>query len=605
MPVRKTRIGVFLNGNRAALCYTFLLGVLLLFPMIMSPIFKRVFTDSILINNTTEWLSPLLLLMTGIAVFSALVVWLQKGCLLRLANKIELSGTTAYMWRLFNAPPDLFRQKDSFALLSGAGASVLISRTLTADMIGLFSALISVVFYYYMMIRLDLSMSLIVLALVVVNLLVGKVQSALVKAFSRSPPEQLSLRDLTLRDERIGSQGLRSLETFKATASETHFFQQIMSSKIRIVNARGKDDEAEASGPFGNLPEIFFLNILLLISALRIMNWEFSIGSYLAFQAYAAAFFYPMGRVLAAPELFSRLENRLRGLYRELGSDAGPDTLAETGVEAGANALAESAACPAPIPAVSVSARIEAAAPKKLRGYVEFKDVGFSYPDGPPVLEHFNLSLRPGQRAALVGKSGCGKSTVVKLLQGLYTPGAGEIAIDGMALGHIDRETFVRSVGCANQRLSFFATSIRDNITLWDEDVSDTDVVRAAKVVDLHDFIASLDGAYDYVLQENGRVLSYGQQQRIEIARALLYNPSIVVLDEVNGAIGPALAAAVEQELLDRGCTVVHAAGLLASVADYDEIILLDQGRVAERGTHQELLEKSSWYAALFQEEVA
>ncbi|MDR2785001.1 MAG: ATP-binding cassette domain-containing protein [Treponema sp.] len=589
MAVRKTRIGVFLNGNRTALCYTFILGVLLLFPMIMSPIFKQVFTDSILINNNTGWLLPLLLLMTGVAVFSALVVWLQKGYLLRLANKIGLSGTTAYMWRLFNAPPDLFRQKDSFALLSGAGASALISRTLTSDMISLFSALISVVFYYYMMLRLDISMSLIVLALAVVNLMAGKIQSALVRAFSRSSPEPLSLRDLTLRDERISSRGLRSIETFKATASETHFFQQIMSSKIRIINARGKDDEAEASGPFGNLPEIFFLNILLLISALRIMNREFSVGSYLAFQAYAAAFFYPMGRVLAAPDLFAALENRLRGLYRELETEAVP--------------AGENAAGPAPAPAVSASTPAEAAAPKKLQGYVEFKGVSFSYPDGPPVLEHFSLSLRPGQRAALVGKSGCGKSTVIKLLQGLYTPGAGEITIGGAAPGRIDRETFIASVGCANQKLSFFTASIRDNITLWDEDVSDAEVSRAVKAVDMHDFIASLDGAYDYVLQENGRVLSRGQQQRMEIARALLYSPSIVVLDEVNGAIGPSLAAAVEQEFVDRGCTVVQASRLVSPITGYDEIILLDQGRVAERGTHRELLERSSWYAALFREE--
>jgi ABC-type bacteriocin/lantibiotic exporter with double-glycine peptidase domain len=588
--VQKTRIGVFLRANRAALCYTFLLGVLLLFPMIMSPIFKRVFTDSILIGNITGWLPPLLLLMTGVAIFSAVVVWLQKSCLLRLANKIELSGTTAYMWRLFNAPPDLFRQKDSFTLLSGAGASALISKTLTVDMISLFSALISVVFYYYMMLRLDLSMSLIVLALVVGNLLVGKLQSVLVNAFSRPSPEPYSLRDLTLRDERIGSRGLRSIETFKATASETHFFQQIMSSKIRIVNAKGRDDEAEASRPFSDLPEIFFLNILLLISALRIMNRDFSIGSYLAFQAYAVAFFYPMGRVLAAPELFARLENRLRGLYRELG----------TAVE---NTSAPIVSESAPVPVVSVSTPVQA--PGKLRGYIEFKDVSFSYPGSPPALEHFNLSLRPGQRAALVGRSGCGKSTIIKLLQGLYAPGSGEITIDGMAPDRIGRETFITSIGCANQKLSFFTASIRDNITLWDEEVSDVAVDQVVKAVGLHDFIVSLDGAYDHVLAENGRMLSSGQQQRMEIARTLLYNPSIVVLDEVNGAIDPFTAAAVERDLAARGCTVVQAAGLIAPIAGYDEIILLDRGRVAERGTHQELLERSPWYAGLFREEEA
>jgi ABC-type bacteriocin/lantibiotic exporter with double-glycine peptidase domain len=588
MSIRKTRIGVFLRDNRAALCYTFLLAVLLLFPMIMSPIFKRVFTDSILIGNTTEWLSPLLLLMTGIAVFSALVVWLQKSCLLRLANKIELSGTTAYMWRLFNAPPDLFRQKDSFALLSGAGASSLISKTLTADMISLFTALISVVFYYYMMLRLDISMSLIVLALVIANLLVGKVQSALVNAFSRSPREPYSLRDLTLRDERISSQGLQSIETFKATASEMHLFQQIMSSKIRVVNAKGKDDENVASGPFGDLPEIFFLNILLLISALRIMNREFSIGSYLAFQAYAAAFFYPMSLVLATPELFAKLENRLRGLYRELGTES----------ETGAEPEAENAVPPDSKPSAPVRAT-------KLRGFIEFKDVSFAYPGGPQMLDHFSLSLRPGQRIALVGKSGCGKSTIIKLLQGLYASVAGEVTIDGIPPDRIDRETFIASIGCANQKLSFFTASIRDNITLWDKDVTDVAVDEAVKSVGLRDVIASLDGAYAHVLTENGRILSRGQQQRLEIARALLYNPSIVVLDEVNGAVDPSVMAAVERDLAARGCTVIQSTSLLSPVTGYDEIILLDRGQVADRGTHTDLLARSVWYAEMFREETA
>jgi ABC-type bacteriocin/lantibiotic exporter with double-glycine peptidase domain len=579
LPVQKTRIGVFLRGNRAAIIYTFLLGVLLLFPMTMSPLFKRVFTDYILIGNTTEWLPPLLFLMTGVAIFSALVVWLQKSCLLRLANKIELSGTTAYMWRLFNAPLDLFHQKDSFALLSGAGASSLVSKTLAVDMISLFTALISVIFYYSMMLRMDISMSLVVMGLVLANLLAGKIQSALVKVFSKSAPERYSLRDLTLRDERVSSEGLRSIETFKATASETHFFQQIMSSKIRIINAKGKDDESLASGPFSDLPEIFFLNILLLISALRIMNRDFSIGSYLAFQAYAAAFFYPMSQVLATPELFVKLENRLRGLYRELG--------------------AEAESTPASAPAVPLVVPVPASG--KLRGCIECKDVSFSYSDGSPLLEHFNLSIKHGQRIALAGKSGCGKSTVVKLLQGIYAPLAGEITIDGVPIDHIGRETFVATVGGANQDLSFFTANIRDNITLWDKNVSDVAVERAVKTVGLHDFIASLDGAYDHIL--TGNTLSHSQQQQIEIARALLHYPSLVILDEVNGSIESSLMAAIERDLAARGCTVVQATSLFSPVTDYDEIILMDQGRVAERGTHRELLEKSPWYADAFREE--
>jgi ABC-type bacteriocin/lantibiotic exporter with double-glycine peptidase domain len=559
----------------------------------MSPIFKRVFTDSILINNTSEWLTPLLCLMGGIAVFSALVTWLQKTCLLRLSNKIELSGAASYMWRLFNAPIDLFSHKDSFVLISGAGASSLISKTLCSDMLSLFSAAVSVLFYYIMMFRMDRIMSLIVLALTVLNMVLGALQARLVSFVSPDSGEKLSPRDLRFRDERISSQGLQRIEAFKATASEMHFFQQMMSSKIRIINAKGKDDEAEASVPFDDFPEILFLNILLLISALRIMNREFTIGSYLAFQAYAAAFFYPMSRVLAAPGLFIKLEKRLRGLYRELETDKEKPVLSSLEFVEGSDAKKTNSE-DSPVEAVHTES------PQKLRGYIEFKDVSFSYAGGVSALEHFNLSLKPGQRAALVGKSGCGKSSAIKLIQGLYTPDSGEITIDGIPVSHIDRETFMTSIGCANQGMNFFTASVRDNITLWDDTVSDGAVYRAVKDVRLHSFIAALDGAYDHKLEENGRTLSGGQRQRLEIARALLYNPSIIIMDEVTSAIGSDMADEVEKSLKKRGCTVLQATQILSAIADYDKIILLERGRVIHRGTHGELLAASSWYADLF-----
>jgi ABC-type bacteriocin/lantibiotic exporter with double-glycine peptidase domain len=562
-----------LKDNRAAIVYTFLLSLFLLFPLMLGPVFTRIFTDSILINNTTEWLSPLLLFMGGAAVFSALVTWFQKNCLLRLSNKIEVSGMAAYMWRLFNGPPELFRHKDSFVLLSGAEAPSLAARTLIADILSLFPAVISVLVYGLVMFRLDRPLSLIVLILVAVNFLGKKVRSLLVKVLTRSVPEDVSSRDLLLRDKRISSRGLRSIETFKAAASETRFFQELMSSKIRIINARGRLDEADAGDPFNGIPEICFLNLLLLISALRIMNREMTVGSYLEFQAYAAAFFYPMNQVLGVPAFFSRLEERLRNLRREM----------ETGV---------AAAVPAPAPPAVL---------KKLSGHVEFRDVSFSGPGGRPFLEHFNLSLQPGQRAAVVGKSGAGKSTVVKLLQGLYAPTAGEVTIDGIAPARISRETFLASVGCANQRPFFFTASVRDNITLWDKGVSGGAVYRAARDAGLHGFIAALEGGYDHVLEENGRILSGGQQQQMEIARSLLYHPSLLVLDETSGAVDPAAVVNIENNFKKRGCTVLQTTHVLSFIADYDEIILLEGGKTAARGSHRELLEQSPWYAALFQ----
>jgi ABC-type bacteriocin/lantibiotic exporter with double-glycine peptidase domain len=434
------------------------------------------------------------------------------------------------------------------------------------------------VFCGLIMFRLDSSLFLIVLILVVLNNTGKRIHPLLVKLFSPAALRHDSLRTLTLRDERISSQGLRSIETFKATASETRFFQEMMSSKIRIINARGRLDEAEASAPFNNISEICFMNLLILISALRIMNREMSIGSYLEFQAYAAAFFYPMSQVLAAPAILSGLEGRLRELSHEM--EIGPASPVLTPSPA-------SEVCPAP---------------KKLSGHVEFRDVSFFSPDGRPLLEHFNLSLKPGQRAAIVGKSGAGKSTVIKLLQGLYSPAAGEVAIDGAAPARIDRDTFIASAGCANQRPHFFTASVRDNITLWDREVSDGMVYRAAKEAGIHSFIAALEGAYDHILEENGRILSGGQQQQMEIARSILHQPSLLILDEATGAIDPVTALSIEENFRNRGCTVLQTTHILSSIVDYDEIIVLDRGKVSARGSHADLLKQSPWYAALFRE---
>jgi ABC-type bacteriocin/lantibiotic exporter with double-glycine peptidase domain len=569
-------MSALMGHNRAALVYAFILNVLLLLPAIMSPIFTQVFTDSILIGGISEWLFPLLAVMASAAMFSSFVTWLQKSCLLRLSNKIELAGTASYIWRIFTAPLSFFHRQNSFVFLSRARTIRISSRILT-DILSLFTTLVSVVLYFTMMVRLNLSMSIIALGLILINSGVTWVQSLVIRKISRKDGE-LSPRALTLRDERLSSMALQNIETFKSTASEPLFFRQMMSSKIRIINAGSREDEEEALEPFSNLPSVFFMNILLLISALRIMNREFTIGSYLAFQAYAAAFFHPMNQALSAPSLLTSLEKRLEDLAREL--DTGAWHRSDDGRRSWRRARRQ---------------------PQRLRGFIEIRDVSFRYhPDEAPALEHFSLSLKPGQRAALAGKSGAGKSTVIKLLQGLYIPQEGEILIDGIRPQDLDRELYIHSMGCADQEMQFFSASIRDNITLWDDEVSDQAVYRAAKDVFLHDFISALEGAYEYQLAEKGRNFSGGQQQRIEIARALLYNPSIVLLDEATGALGPAISAGIEANLVRRGCTCLQATHVLANVTGYDEIILLDQGRVLARGSHRKLLAESAQYAELY-----
>ncbi|MDR0220076.1 MAG: ATP-binding cassette domain-containing protein [Lachnospiraceae bacterium] len=562
------------GANKTVVLYVFLLNIILLIPVVLSPIFKKVFTDYILTDGITEWMAPLLILMTGTALLSAAVTWIKKSCLLRLSNKIEISGAGKYMWLMLNSPPSLFRHKDSYQLLSQVNASQRVSKLLTRDLLDLLFNIVSAAFYMVMMLRLDLLMSVIVVVLVVLNFLMLQLKEFITDRLAQeaAPPD---LYDLMIQDERIGSAALENIETYKSTASEMSLMKNLLSSKFSIINARRDQDLEEASEPLESLSEVIFLNLLLLISAFRIMDRSFSVGAYLAFQAYASAFFFPLSEVLNARRLFEKFEKRLKKLYKELDTDE--------------------EVTPRDWPAPNGS--------EKLEGYIEVKNVGFRYDDGPLVLEDINISVKPGQRVAVLGHSGAGKTTLLKLLQGLYEPGAGEIAIDGVPPMRMEKDLFAKSIGCANQDVTIFAASVRDNITMWDGGISDADVYHAASDACIHEHIAKLVGAYEYRLSENGNNLSGGEKQRMEIARALLHNPSIVLLDEATAAIDPENRVKIEGNLVKRGCTCIVATNVVAQLPEYDEIIVLDKGKIAHRGTHQELLRSSTFYYSLFQEE--
>jgi ATP-binding cassette subfamily C protein len=367
---------------------------------------------------------------------------------------------------------------------------------------------------------------------------------------------------------------LENIEIFKSAASETFFFQRLIGSKIAIINAGKERSFENACQPIERVPAIIFLNLLLLISAFRIMDKNFTIVTYLAFQAYAGAFFIPLSEVLNFRELFGNFENRLKKLNKEL--DTGkPD-----------------------IPHDELPVHNK----DQLEGYIEIKNVCFSYDDGLPVLQNINLSLKPGQRVAILGDSGDGKTTLIKILQGLYERTSGEITIDGINPARMDKHLFASSIGCANQQITVFAASVRDNITIWDDSISDAEIYNAASNACIHPHIASLEGTYDFMLAEHGSNLSGGQKQMLEISRALLHNPSIVLFDEAAGFIDHKNRTRIHENLKKRRCTCIEVTHNLSFMPDYDEIIILKNGQIICRGKHDELIKTSNIYAALFQE---
>ena len=563
-----------LGENKTVVLYIFALNLLLLIPATLSPIFRKVFTDDILTGGAMEWLLPLLALMFGVAILSSSVTWMKDRCLQRLSEKIEVAGTSKFIWFMLNSPLSLFYKKDRFQLLSQSDTSKQISRILTRDILDLLANIVFVVFYIIMMLRIHVFMTIVVVVLVVLGFLSVKLKDFIIEKISPEDKNAPNFFVLASENERISTAGLENIETFKSTASETSFFQSWLESKIAVINAGKEKDYEKASESFDELPQIIFLKLLLLISAMQIMDREFTVGMYLAFQAFASAFFTPLKEVLNTGELMGKFEKRLKGLHRDLSAES---ECADEGKP----------------PEQS----------EKLNWNISMKNVNFAYEGGDFALCDINLEISRGQRVAILGNSGAGKTTLLKLLQGMYEPDSGEITIGGVNPANIDGELFAASIGCANQEITIFSATVRDNITLWDESVSDAEVYNAASDACIHPHIAELSGAYEYRLTERGSNLSGGQKQRIEIARAFLRNPSVILLDEATSAIDPENRATIEKNIIKRGCACVVVTHVLSQIPDYDEIIILDKGKITDMGTHEKLLRTSEFYASLFREE--
>jgi ABC-type bacteriocin/lantibiotic exporter with double-glycine peptidase domain len=374
--------------------------------------------------------------------------------------------------------------------------------------------------------------------------------------------------------------GAVTMETIKAGGLEGDYYARWEGTAVRVNEARQR--MAVASQVSDSVPILVRSLVaagVLCIGGLRVMDGSLDVGSLVAFQSLLGSFSAPVAELVGFTWLVQHLQNVIRRLDDVFDEPVDP-------------------ACDPEVQTLEFSG----GAPR-LQGALELREVTFGFkPTMPPLIRDFSLALAPGARVAVVGPSGSGKSTLVRLVTGLYEPWEGTVLLDGRRRHEIPSQVIARSVAMVEQRIALFAGTVRDNLSLWDEDVRDEDLARAATDAQIHDDILARPGAFDSLMEDGGVNWSGGQRQRLEIARALVRNPTMLVLDEATSALDPDTEAAVEAALRRRGCTTLVVAHRLSTVRDADLILVMEKGEVVESGTHDDLVARDGHYAALVRE---
>ena len=560
-----------LRGSKTAVALLVVVSFALVAPSIVAAGFSKIFVDDILVRHASSWLVPLLIGMAVTATFRAILTMVRQSLLLRLQTKLAVVMISRFLWHVMALPVEFFTQRHAGDVASRVSANEQIARLLSGGIASNALNLTSIVFFAAAMAIYDLPLAALGVGMSLMNVLALRLMGDRRQDVSRS----LAIE----RGKLIGAtvSAVRTIETLKASGLEDEAFGQWAGIQAKALNA--EQELGVSSAMLDLMPTLFSgltVAAILGFGGWRVIEGSLTLGSLVAFQSLMASFSEPVNELVNYVGSFQTIKGALERL----------EDVYNYPVDNSSKAVATDRF------------------PPKLAGRVELHNIQFGYSVlEPPLLADLSISVPPGARIALVGASGSGKSTLARLICGLYRPWSGEIRIDGWALPEIPPQVFANSVAYVDQDVFLFEGTARDNLTLWDATATEADLSQALRDAAIHDDIAARAGNYDCYVNEGGTNFSGGQRQRIEIARALVSNPSVIVLDEATGALDPITEKSIDDSLRRRGCTCIIIAHRLSTIRDCDEIILLQQGKIVERGTHEQLMALQGAYAKLVAQE--
>jgi NHLM bacteriocin system ABC transporter peptidase/ATP-binding protein len=562
-----------LQGSGDAMLFTVLVSLITALLGVIDPVLSRVFLDRLLTGQNPAWVGPFFLFLIAFAGVEIVLSALQAVYSLKIQGKLAIKANARYMWHVLRMPVEFFTQRMAGDIAERKSTNESIAATLMNTLAPTVLNLVMMVVYLVVILRYSVALTLIGISGLVINILVEQYISA----------KRINLSRVQMRDEaKLVSTtvaGIEMIETIKASGAENGFFEKWSGYQASVNTQEVK--ALRLNQYYGLISRVVSSAVNLTILAVGlylILQGNFTVGMLLAFQTMLSALMTPVTDLADAGTTIREMRTNMERIEDVMNYPADVED--------------EEEEKPADF---SYS---------KLTGRLELRNVTFGYSRlAPPLIENFSMTLEAGQRVAFVGPSGCGKSTLSKLISGLYKPWSGEILFDGKPIGEIDHNIFTGSLAVVDQDITLFEDSIANNIKMWDSSIEDYEMILASRDASLHEDIMQRDGGYQYRILEGGKDFSGGQRQRMEIARVLAQDPTIIIMDEATSALDAKTEYEVVKAINDRGITCVVIAHRLSTIRDCDEIIVMSHGKIVERGTHEALLANHGAYEELITSE--
>ena len=557
-----------LKGAGSAVAFAAITALITAITGVISPAFSRVFVDRLLTGKNPEWFIPFIIGLSFLGILQLVVGWINTVYSLKINGKLTMVGSTTFMWKVLRMPMEFFSQRMAGDIQGRLFSNASIAGSLVNTFAPLALNAVMMVFYLVVMIRYSLLLTVIGILSVLINLVFSDIISK----------KRINITRVQMRDsgKLAGSTvaGIEMIETTKTSGAENGFFEKWAGYQASANTQQVKFQKLNQL--LGQLPALVSSvcnTVVLMVGVYFAMQGRFTVGMIMAFQGFLGSFISPATLLISAGQSLQEMRTEMERIE---------------------DVMRYSTDVPEDEP-VSDNCEYD-----KLSGNIEMKNVTFGYSRlAEPLIENFNLSLKTGSRVAFVGPSCCGKSTLSKLISGLYKQWSGEILFNGKKISEIDRSVFTGSLAVVDQDIILFEDTIANNIKMWDNSIEDFEMIMAARDAQLHEDIMQREGGYQCKMTEVGKDFSGGQRQRMEIARVLAQDPTIIILDEATSALDAKTEYNVVNSIKDRGITCIVVAHRLSTIRDCDEIIVMDNGRVSERGTHDELMKKGGMYADL------